>query len=606
MHKKQKKLNKYTVSVKPRKILMKVERKKSIIGYREKIDDLSIRLQKLAARNINGSHINYKIHYLLHDPFTLVNAYTKINKNKIATTRGFDNERVLKFLDLESAKIIASKLKKNQYEFKPVKRTWIPKLGKKKKRPLDVFTPSDRIVQEAIKGILEAIYEPEFRHWDYITRHLSNNYSFRPGMSTWTAIDKTKKYSQKCTVAIKGGVVSAHNNVNHEILLSILRQRIKDKKFLNLIKKFLKSRIIHENVYEHSLDGTPQRGIVSSLLFEIYMFGLDKFVYSEIIAPFLKEERSRTGNEAILTYRKICYQTNQSYKRLQKLKIEYKQKPISEKKDKIKKALKEFKGLRNTRNLTRHGNTEKLERKAFYMRYANNWVLTLTCNLTEAEKINQKIADYLKTEKKMQLDDEKTKITRVSKGYKFLGFEVRMLTDNVKQMLTLQKFSNSRYVRSLKRTTSRMITIEPDSDRILNRLKLDQFCNKNFEPRAKPGWLIYDDYEIVEKYGQIFRGLYNYYFPCERLTRLNRISYILQYSCARTLARKQNVSKRVIFKKYGKNLIIKKTMKSTKNEDAIRTAQFFTLTDFRRTKTKTTHNNEYKDSFRNRVKKNNK
>jgi hypothetical protein len=585
VHRKQEELSKYITSAKPKKILTKVERKKLIIGYRKKIEDLSVRLHEHTARNINGFHINYKIHYLLHDPFTFVNAYTKISKNKGAMRKGFDDEGVMKFFGLKSAKIIANKLKKNQYELKP---------GKKKKRSINVPTQLDRIVQEAIRGILEAIYEPEFRHWGEVTRHLSNNYGFRPGMSTWTAMDKIKKYSQRCTIAIEGDIVSAYNNVNYDILLSILRQRIKDKKFLNLIKKLLKSGIMDRSVYEHSLEGTPQVGIVSPLLFNIYMFGLDKFVYNEIITPFLKEERSKTGDEATSTYRKIRYQTNQSYKRLQKLKIEYKQKPTSEKKDKIKKALKEFKRLRNTRNSTRYGNAERFERKAFYARYADDWVLALTCNQAEAEKIKQKIADYLKTKRKMQLDDEKTKISRVSEGYKFLGFEVRMLTDNVKQRLTLQKLSNGKYVRTLKRITSRMITIEPNSDRILNILKLDQFCNGNYEPRAKPGWLIYDDYDIVEKYEQIFRGLYNYYLPCERLTRLNRISYILQYSCARTLARRKNMSKRAIFKKYGKNL----TMKSTKKENVTRTARFFTLTDLKSIKTEISHNNDYKDPFR--------
>jgi hypothetical protein len=411
-------------------------------------------------------------------------------------------------------------------------------------------------------------------------------------------MDKIKKYSQRCTIAIEGDIVSAYNNVNHDILLSILRQRIKDKKFLNLINKLLKSGIMDGKVYEHSLEGTPQGGIVSPLLFNIYMFGLDKFVYNEIIVPFLEKEDGKRGDEATPAYRQIRYKTDQSYKRLQKLKTQYKKEQTLEKKNNFKKALKEFKKLRNIRNSTKYGNTERLTRKALYVRYADDWVLTLTCSLTEAERIKQKIADYLRSQRKMQLDDEKTKITRVSEGYKFLGFEVRMLTDNVKQMLTLQKLPNGKYIRTLKRTTSRMITIEPDSDRILNRLKLNQFCNGNFEPRAKPGWLIYDDYDIVEKYGQIFRGLYNYYLPCERLTRLNRISYILQYSCARTLARRKDMSKRMIFKKYGKNLTMTKTMKSTKKENVTRTAKFLTLVDLRRLKTEINHSNQYIDPFR--------
>jgi len=122
VHRKQEELSKYITSAKPKKILTKVERKKLIIGYRKKIEDLSVRLHEHTARNINGFHINYKIHYLLHDPFTFVNAYTKISKNKGAMRKGFDDEGVMKFFGLKSAKIIANKLKKNQYELKPGKK----------------------------------------------------------------------------------------------------------------------------------------------------------------------------------------------------------------------------------------------------------------------------------------------------------------------------------------------------------------------------------------------------------------------------------------------------------------------------------------------------
>ena len=594
-----KKLEKLIVSThKNEKKLTKEERKTLILEYQEKISSLGIRLHEFVQRNQNGIHINYKIHHLLHDPFTFVNAYAKISKNKGAMTEGYDDEGIMKFFGLNDATKIATKIKQDKYKFKPVKRTWIPKPGKKKKRPIDVPTQSDRIVQEALRGILEAIFEPEFKHWGHVTRNLSNNYGFRPSMGPWKSLDILKKYSKPCTMVIEGDIVSAYNNVNHDILLSILRKRIKDKKFLGFIKQLLKSGIMDEKKYEHSLIGTPQGGIVSPLLFNIYLFGLDKFVFNEIILPLQKGELGKKGDDATPAYRQIRYRTNVALKRLRENKNQYKTNPTIENKEIYKTSLKEFKKLRNIRNSTQYGNIQRLKRKACYVRYADDWVLAITCNYTEAEQIKKRIAEYLETERNMQLDDEKTKITRVSKGYKFLGFEIRMLTDNVRQILKTQKSPSGKYSRVLKRTTSRMLTIEPDSDRILNRMKRDQFCDSKYEPIAKPGWLIYDDYDIVEKYGQIFRGLYNYYLPCERLTRLNRISYILQYSCARTLARRRKISKRKVFRKYGKNLTITKTIQSTKNENILRTAKFLTLTDLRRLNTKIQFNQEPIDPFR--------
>jgi hypothetical protein len=168
----------------------------------------------------------------------------------------------------------------------------------------------------------------------------------------------------------------------------------------------------------------------------------------------------------------------------------------------------------------------------------------------------------------MQLDEKKTKITHASEGYKFLGFEIRLNIKKPKLTRVLQKDKNGNFTRTLKRTTSRQLTIEPDSDRILKRLKLLKFCNEKYKPRGKLAWTVYNDFQIVQKYSQVFRGIFNYYEPCQRLTRLARISYILQYSCAKTLARRRRISMRQIFLKYGKKLICGgKNPRNTKNKN---------------------------------------
>jgi retron-type reverse transcriptase len=552
------------------------------IEGKENIDKLAFRLREHTKRNKNPGHINYKIHHLLHDPFTFVNAYTKISKNRGALTEGYNDEGVMKLFGLETATSIAKKIKNNTYKFKPVKRNWIPKPGKTKKRPIDVPTQSNRIVQEAIRGILEAIYEPEFEKWGKDTKHLSNNYGYRPGKSTWSALQTLKEKSQRCTIAIEGDIVSAYNNVDHDILISILKKRIKDKKFLNLIKQLLKCGVMDGHQYEHSIIGTPQGGIVSPLLFNIYMFCFDQFVYDEIILPIINAEKGKRGDDANKAYRRARSQTDKSMKELQELKKKLKTQFDPQTKSDLKLALKDFKRKRSIRNTTPYGNVERLEKKAVYVRYADDWVLTLTCNKNEAEVIKQKIAKYLETHRNMRLDKEKTKITHIVNGYHFLGFEIRKMKAGVKQMFVLQKSAGGKIQRPLKRTTSGQLTIEPHSDRILTRLKQNQFCNNKYEPRAKPGWLVYEEYDIVEKYSQIFRGIYNYYLPCERLTRLNRISYILQYSCGRTLARKRDTTLKKVMTRYGKNFVINKTIKNTKGTDIIRTAKFLTLTDLRK------------------------
>jgi RNA-directed DNA polymerase len=217
-------------------------------------------------RNLHTKHVNYKLMYLLHDPFIYVNAYTKISKNKGALTKGHEDECPMELFGQEAAKRIAESVKKGNYKFKP---------GKNKLRPIDVSSQSDRIVQETVRGILEAIFEPVFKEWGQTTNYLSNNYGFRPNLSVWDAIENLKKKTQRCNIIIEGDIISAYNKVVHNILMDLLRKRIRDKKFLNFIKAMLKSGIMDGPKFEHSLKGTPQGTIVSPLLLNIYMLGLD-------------------------------------------------------------------------------------------------------------------------------------------------------------------------------------------------------------------------------------------------------------------------------------------------------------------------------------------
>jgi group II intron reverse transcriptase/maturase len=561
------------------KLLSKEEQKNLIETEKKQIKELSHKLDRHTERNKNTNHINYKINYLLHDPFTFVNAYTKISKNKRALTKGYKDNNDIEYFGLEKAKIIAKKIKNETYEFKPVKRTWIPKLGKKKKRPVDVPPQSDRIVQEAIKEILEAIYEPVFKKWGKETENLSNNYGFRPKHSAWMAVEKLERYSRRCTTIIEGDIVSAYNNVDHNILLKILEQRIKDKKFLKLIKKMLKNGIMDHKTFEHSLTGTPQGGIVSPLLFNIYMLGFDEYVYNKFIVPVLIENEKKKLDAESPAYSRIKYHTNKALKELKKTKKK------NYKTQEFKTAQKRFRELRAIRNKTPFEDVRKLKKGAVYVRYADGWVLALTCKKKEAKQIKNTISEFLQTHRKMQLDEEKTKITHASEGYKFLGFEIRLNIKKPKLARVLQKNSKGNFTRTLKRTTSRQLTIEPDSNRILKKLKLLKFCNENYEPRGRPAWTVYNEFQIVQKYSQVFRGIFNYYEPCDRLTRLYRISYILQYSCAKTLARRKKVSMKQIFIKYGKNLFVETKIQGTK-ETKIRTIEFTDLSNLRKRKQK--------------------
>jgi RNA-directed DNA polymerase len=531
------------------------------------IEARSKHLREHTRRNENTDHVNYKILHLLHDPFTYINAYAKISKNKGALTEGIQDEKIIQLFGLEKATTIAKKIKQDKYEFKPVKRTWVPKPGKKKKRPIDVPTQSDRIVQEAIRGILEAIYEPVFAEFGEKTKNLSNNYGFRPNKSCWSAIEKLKLHSKRCNVVLESGIVSAYNNVNHDILLKILSRRIRDKKFLKLIKDMLKSGIMDQGRFEHSLNGTPQRGIVSPLLFNIYMFEFDNYVYEQCIVPILKENKEQNKKPEVRSreYNQISYITDKAQKKYTEARDHYRTNGGDVNCKKMKEARKAHRRHLRKRLLTPYNDIRKLEKGAVYTRYADDWVLALTCSKKEAQETKEKLKKYLKEHLKMELDDDKTSTTFMSEGYKFLGFEIRRKSTKPKITKVLSKTETGKYVRTYQRTTSRMLTIEPDSGRILKRLRLLGMCNQKNFPIGKPQWTSYNEFQIVQKYAQIMRGIFNYYKPCERLYKLYQISYILQYSCAKTIAIRKKKTLPQVFKQYGSNLTIYETINNTKN-----------------------------------------
>lgn len=506
-------------------------------------------------KNQNTTHINYKIYHLLGDPFTFVNAYTKISKNDGALTKGVSSdEEMTKFFGQIQAESIAKKFRSNSYKFKPVRRVsrrvWIPKPGKNKKRPVDTPTQEDRIVQEAIRGILEAIYEPEFKEFESANNLRCTNFGFRPVKSTFDACTALKMHGQKTNMVIEGDIKSAYNSINHDILINILGRRIKDKKFINVIRELLRSGTMDDGKFEHSLCGTPQGGILSPLLFNIYMFEFDKFIYNEIfptietnIVRVRNPEHANLGYEMKTLRAKIKNADTESRKTLKK----------------------KYKAIEQNRFKIPSYQIKSLSKSCVFTRYADDWVLTFTGNLEEASKIRDILSDFLETQLKLTLDEDKTLITKLTSGFNFLGFSLRMDSpENVKIMKTYQPALQKR---TLRRTTSRKITIYPDKDRILSRMVEKGFCRKqDLMPIGITSWSLFEEFDIVLKYRQIMVGMFDYYSKCDSKRILYRMEYLLRYSCAKTIATRKRITMSQVFKRYGRSLEVNRVIKTTKGQ----------------------------------------
>lgn len=533
------------------------------------VRDLSKYLVSFSERNKNTKHINHHIYYLLCNPYTFVNAYAKISKNKVALTKGINpEEETMFYFGKSNAKAIAQKFKTNSFTWSPVRRTMIPKPGKKKMRPIDTPTQEDRIVQEAIRGILEAIFEPEFAEFEEKTNFRSTNYGFRRNYSTFDAVSNLKKQAQRTNYGIKGDIVSAYNNVNHDILIGLIETRIRDKKFLKVIRDLLKSGVMDQGNLIHSLTGTPQGGIVSPLLFNIYLFPLDKFIFEEIISPI---------EQANASLKKIAnpIHKNMGYK----MKTLIKKWHESDKGPQAKEEFyKPFKKMEQERLKLPSALPSSLKKGAIFARYADDWLLLITCTEKEAESTKEKIKDFILTNLKMELDYDKTLISKLVHGIDFLGYTIKMWDNS--QLKTTKKThkTSTTITRMNARTTSRKVNIIPCKERILKNLFLKKFCNKEFYPIENRAYSALTEYEIVLKFSQIMQGLYIYYRFCDSHYVLNRVSYILQYSCAKTIAHRKKSSIRKVFQQYGPTLRVENVTLRNDGQLKTRFIEFETYT----------------------------
>ncbi len=200
--------------------------------------------------------------YLLNEEY-LFECYQELKKGKAA---GIDNRRLESYTDQEMRQEIietVSKMKAKKYKPKPAKRVLIEKLNGKL-RPLGIPTVIDKVVQQGIKKILEAIYEPHF---------LDMSYGFRPNRNCHQALKAiykmamTKPINWIIDVDIKG----FFDNIDHHWMIECLNQKIADPNFRSIIIKFLKAGAMQEGKYYSAKKGTPQGGILSPILANIYL-----------------------------------------------------------------------------------------------------------------------------------------------------------------------------------------------------------------------------------------------------------------------------------------------------------------------------------------------
>jgi RNA-directed DNA polymerase len=248
----------------------------------------------------NPEHRFTNLYSLMHWDYWIRCAAEAVLARPGSSTAGIDGttrDNFKKNYEREIQTLMES-LKKKTYQPQPVRRVYIPKANGKK-RPLGIPVLRDRIVQEALRAILDPIYETDFQPYSF---------GFRKGRCTMDAIAVIMSLTgptQKYYYVIEGDIKGYFDTVHHRKLLSILKQRIADKDLLDLIWKFLKAGVMEDGLFARTETGVPQGGVISPLLANVYLNEFDKWANAKWdIPPNEKRKRRYVGNG---NYRLVRY-----------------------------------------------------------------------------------------------------------------------------------------------------------------------------------------------------------------------------------------------------------------------------------------------------------
>ena len=204
-------------------------------------------------------------------------AYGNIYSNQGAMTPGASEETADGMSGGKIDEIIAQ-MRCERYRFSPARRVYIPKKDGKL-RPLGLPSWPDNLVGEVVRLLLEAIYEPSFS---------DRSHGFRKGRGCHTALREVQSTWTGTTWFIEGDISDCFGSFSHEILLGILAEKIHDQRFLRMIRHMLEAGYLEDWQYHDTLSGTPQGGVVSPILSNVYLHKLDEFVERELIPQYTR------------------------------------------------------------------------------------------------------------------------------------------------------------------------------------------------------------------------------------------------------------------------------------------------------------------------------
>ena len=352
------------------------------------------------------------IYRLLYNPTLYLRAYARLYANDGAMTAGSNGETV-DGMKLEKIEQLIDDLRHERYRWTPVRRVYIPKKNGKR-RPLGIPSWTDKLLQEVLRQILEAYYEPQFS---------SSSHGFRPERGCHTALGEVKNTWTGTKWFVEGDIAACFDRLDHEVMLATLREKIHDNRFLRLIGNLLQAGYLEGWRYHETLSGSPQGGVVSPILANIYLDKLDKYVEQVLIPAYTQGTTRRTNAQYDVLQTRL-----------------YRARKKGDKKQ--AKAL-----LKQLQRLPRRDPSDANYRRLRYVRYADDTLFGFVGPREEAEDIKRQLGEFLRDHLKLELSQEKTLITHAqTEAAHFLGYEIATQHEDTKHDRLGHRSVNGRIV----------------------------------------------------------------------------------------------------------------------------------------------------------------
>ena len=343
---------------------------------------------------------------------------------------------------------------------------------------------------EVVRLLLDAYYEPQFS---------DRSHGFRPRRGCHTALREVVEVWKGTHWFIEGDISDCFGSLDHQVMLSVLAEKIHDGRFLRLISHMLKAGYLQDWRWHATLSGAPQGGVASPILSNIYLDRLDRFVEQVLLPDYNRGRRRRPNPEyqaieyAIARARRCGDREALCALRLQR------------------------------RSLPSQDPNDPDYRRLRYTRYADDWLLGFAGPKHEAEQIKSRIAVFLRDELKLELSPSKTLITHAaSQAARFLGYEIKA------------QHADTKIARG-RRSVNGVIGLFVPKPVI--RQKCALYTSKG-RPAARGGLIRDQDFTIVAKYQAEYAGLVQYYLLAQDVFRLGRLHWVMETSLLKTLAAK--------------------------------------------------------------------